>query len=254
MITVNDIFVFLNTIAPVELQLDFDNSGFLIGNKMTEVTSVLLALDITDQVIEEACSKKAQLIVSHHPVIFHPIKNLSLGPETNKYYNMIKNSIAAICMHTNLDIVEGGVNDILLDRLGARFCQVLDQDRCGRIGEYEKTRDLRSFLAYCKDKLGAEGLRYYDAGKPVKRIAVMGGAGASAIRDAWHQECDTYLTADLKYHDFRLAEELGINLIDADHYYTENPVMEMIKQKLAENFPELEISISEKHQQIVHFA
>lgn len=254
MSTVNDVFSFLNTVAPINLQLGFDNSGFLIGDGMAEVTSVLLALDITDQVVEEACTKKAQLIVSHHPFIFHPLKNLTLSPETKKYYHMIKYNISAICLHTNLDIVEGGVNDILLERLGAVPCSALDQDQCGRIGEYGKAWDLHSFLAYCKEKLGAEGFRYYDAGKQVKRIAAMGGAGASAIRDAWQQGCDTYLTADLKYHDFRLAEELGINLIDADHYYTENPVMEMLKQKLAANFPELEVSVSKKHSQIIHFA
>ena len=254
MITVNDVFAFLNTVAPIDLQMDFDNSGFLIGDGTSAVTSVLIALDITDQVVDEAWSKNVQLIISHHPVIFHPMKNLSLNPETKKYYSLIRHNISAICLHTNLDIVEGGVNDILLDRLGARCCSALDRDRCGRIGEYEEARDLHVFLTYCKERLGAEGLRYYDAGKPVKRIAVMGGAGASAIRDAWMQGCDTFVTADLKYHDFRLAEELGINLIDADHYYTENPVVEMLRQKLSAHFPELRISVSEKHGQIIHFA
>ncbi len=254
MITVNDIYAFLDSVAPFNLQMDFDNSGFLIGDGKSQVTSVLIALDITDQVVEDALSTGAQLIISHHPVIFHPLKNLSLSPETKKYYAMITNHISAICLHTNLDIAEGGVNDILLDRLGARYCSALDQDHCGRIGEYEEARDFYSFLTYCKEKLNAEGLRYFWAGKPVKRIAVMGGAGGAAIHDAWRQRCDTYLTSDLKYHDYRLAEELGINLIDGDHYYTENPVVEMIRKKLVEHFPELKVSISEKHGQIIHFA
>ena len=254
MITVNEIYAFLDSVASFNLQTDFDNSGFLIGEGNSEVTGVLLALDITDQVVEEACSTGSQLIVSHHPIIFHSMKNLSLTPETKKYYTMIRNHISAICLHTNLDIAEGGVNDILLERLGLKSISALDQDQCGRIGEYEEIFDFHSFLTYCKERLNAEGLRYFYAGKPVKRIAVMGGAGASAIREAWRKECDTYLTSDIKYHDFLLAEELGINLIDADHYYTENPVIEILRQKLSTQFPELNISISKKHGQIIHFA
>ena len=167
---------------------------------------------------------------------------------------MIKNNISAICLHTNLDIAEGGVNDVLLNLLGATFSSSLDVNQCGRIGEYEIPMEFNSFLKFCRSRLQAEGLRYYSSGRPVKRIAVMGGAGGFAIQDAWKKGCDTFLTSDLKYHDFLLAQELSINLIDGDHFYTENPVMPFLKQKLSLQFPELTIGISEKHKQIVHFA
>ena len=237
---VQDIYDYLNILAPVDTQMDFDNAGFLIGDPDREVHRVLLSLDVTDSVIHEAQERGAELIISHHPVILRPLKNLKSGPETDKLLLLIRNEISVLSFHTNLDIAEGGVNDVLLELLEAERSDMLDRDGCGRVGEYAEARDFYDYLNFCKEKLGAPGLRYTYAGKPVKRLAVMGGAGASAIRDAWEKGCDTYLTSDLKYHDFLLGSELGLNLIDAGHFHTENPVMDVLRRKLAEAFPEVE--------------
>lgn len=251
--TVEEIFRYLQTLAPLDLQMDFDNSGMLIGDAGSEVFRVLLALDVTDEVVKEAVERGAQLIVSHHPLIFHPIRNLSCGPETEKLYALIRSGIAVLSFHTNLDIADGGVNDVLIRLLGAEPLDALDEDGCGRIGEYAESRLFPAFLKMCRDKLHANGLRYISAGKDVRRLAVMGGSGGSAIRDAWQKGCDTYVTADLKYHDFLLAQELGLNLVDGDHFCTENPVLFMLREKLQAAFPQTEIEISARHHQIVQF-
>ena len=251
--TVSDVLQYLETLAPLSYQLDFDNSGLLLGDLNANIQTILMALDITDSVVAEAVNCGAELIVSHHPLIFHPIKNLTLGPETNKLYLMMSHSISAICFHTNLDIVQGGVNDVLLSQLNMACVDTLDQDQCGRIGEYEREIDFSEFLAFCKSALNTKGLRYYSANRPVRRVAVMGGAGAASIRDAFFKGCDTYLTADLRYHDFLLAAELGINLIDGDHFCTENPVVWMLKDKLSNHFPEINVLVSTSHSQIINF-
>ncbi len=251
--TVEEIYRYLQTLAPLELQMDYDNSGMLIGEAGSRVSRLLLSLDVTDAVVSEAAETGAQLIVSHHPLIFHPLRNLTCGPETEKLYALIRAGIAVLSFHTNLDAAEGGVNDVLIRLLGAEPMEALDKSGCGRIGEYDSAVPFSSFLMLCREKLQTNGLRYLDAGREVRRLAVMGGAGGSAIRDAWKKGCDTYVTADLKYHEFLLAEELGLNLIDGDHFCTENPVLSVLQTKLLEAFPETEVVISRRHHQIIQF-
>lgn len=251
--TVNEIFEKLCSWAPLELQMDFDNSGFLLGRGDRPVRKVLLALDITAPVIEEAQALSADLIVSHHPLIFHPLKSLTADGPGEKALLMAEKGIAAICMHTNLDIAEGGVNDVLIRLLGAEPEGELDAQGCGRFGTLSEPMPLLDFLSLCKDRLRAKGLRYVDGGRHVRRLAVMGGAGGDALDDALAKGCDTYVTADVKYHVFLDAAERGINLIDADHFCTENPVIPVLAERLRSAFPELEFLVSREHRQIVSF-
>lgn len=254
MTTVNDIFVNLNELAPVSLKMDFDNVGLLVGNGNNEVKKCLIALDITNGVIEEAVSFDADLIVSHHPLIFDAQKTvLENDLVGGKLYKLIKNDISAICMHTNLDIAEGGVNDALMAAFGCPVSNVLDADNCGRTGEYESEIAFEEFLSLCKGALNTKGLRYYYAGRPVKKLAVMGGSGGSSIYTAKEKGCDTYVTADVKYNQFLDAKELGINLIDADHFCTENVIVPVIEKRLKEAFPDVEFLISARHGQTVSF-
>lgn len=251
MTTVRNLYDALCRIAPPELQLSFDNAGFLVGQAEAEVSTVLLSLDITGEVIDEARKLGAQLIVSHHPVIFHPLHSVTSEGEGTLVYRLIESRIAAICMHTNLDIAQGGVNDMLLEKLGAACLDTLDEDGCGRVGQLSKPMSMPVFLAFCKERLHVNALRYVDAGKAVKRLAVMGGAGGDAVRCALAKGCDTYVTADLKYHQFLDAAELGLNLIDADHFCTENPVMPSLAAKLRGEFPKVDFRLSARHHQIV---
>lgn len=255
---VKDIFDYLCSKAPLDLQMDFDNSGFLVGEPEQDVSNIMIALDITSEVIEEAIANNVQLIISHHPVIWEPMKQvLTSDPQQNRVIQLIKHDISAICMHTNLDITDGGVNDKLMSLLGAVTTGILehtdDEHGCGRIGYLEEPVELNEFLQRCKDKLHTNGIRYHDAGKTVQNIAVMGGSGGNELHLAAEAGCDTYVTSDIKYDIFLLAKELGINLIDADHFSTENPITEELYQWLREYLVDTTVFISEKQRPAAQF-
>lgn len=253
----NEIFEYLNKLAPLNLQMDFDNSGFLVGDKNSEVKRCIVALDVTDSVIDEAIEQNAELIISHHPIIFNPQKSVSADELVGrKLIKLIKNDISVISMHTNLDIADGGVNDALMQVLACPVSGGLEpvgEGFCGRIGEYEEAIDFFEFLGICKKALNSNGLRYHYAGKPVKKLAVMGGSGGDCITLADELGCDTYVTADIKYGGFLDAKALGINVIDADHFCTENVIIPVISEKLGKMFPGLCVSVSETHSQTAKF-
>lgn len=263
MTSVKQIYDYLNGLAPVSLKMDFDNVGLLIGDERAAVDTCLVALDITDEVIQEAIDRKAQLIVSHHPIIFGGIKSVTASDLVGrKLIALIKNGISAICMHTNLDIAEGGVNDALMAALSASsegYLEACGTDAdgkpvgCGRIGKLYAEMDFDAFLSLCKSALGANGLRYHYAGRPVKRLAVMGGSGGGSLMDAVNAGCDTYVTSDVKYNCFLDAKELGINLVDADHFCTENVIVPVLAEKLGASFSGVDFIISTFHRQTAQF-
>ncbi|MDO5444479.1 MAG: Nif3-like dinuclear metal center hexameric protein [Eubacteriales bacterium] len=272
MTTCKEIYDYLNEFAPVETQEGFDNAGFLFGDIHAEVQRVLLALDATSEVIAEAVEKKAQLIVTHHPLIFGSFKNvLSEDPTGKKLIELAKKEICVLSMHTNLDKAEGGVNDVLIRLLGVEksaddiddyenteafasgACTRVPGDPIMRAGTLKEEIALVDYLKYVKSRLNSNGLRYYDAGRPVHKIACIGGAGGDGIRTAFEFGCDTYISADLKYSAFLEAKELGINLIDADHFCTENPVVYELKSLLGDRFPHTEFMISDRHCQTAQF-
>lgn len=248
MTRIKELYGELCRIAPLELQMDFDNAGFQLGRADGAVHRVLLALDVTDSVAKEAQELGAELIVSHHPLIFTPLRAVTDSDPTQKrVLFLIENGIGLISMHTNLDIARGGVNDVLLRLLGAEPELALDADGCGRIGCLPEPMPLERFLSLCKERLRADTLRYCSCGRPVSRLAVMGGSGAGSLEDAAQKGCDTYVTSDIKYHQFQRAEELGLNLVDADHFYTENPIIPVLARRLSACFPEVEFCVSQKH-------
>lgn len=263
MVTVQDVFSYLNTQAPVQYKMDFDNVGLLAGNPQAPVQYVLTALDITDEVIEEAAEVGVQLIVSHHPLIFTPLKHVTADDRTGrKILQLAINELSAICMHTNLDIAEGGVNDALMAALDAAVTGILEPTGtgtygqllgCGRVGTLRESMTFDSFLQFTASRLNTNGLRYCASGKPVEHIAVCGGSGGDMLELAAALGCDTFVTADVKYDRFLAAKELGINLIDADHFCTENVVIPPLTEKLRKQFPELTVTISARHSQMVQF-
>ena len=262
MARVKDIYEYINTVAPFATQLDFDNAGLLVGRWDAEVTRVLAALDVTKAVIAEAVDVGAQLIVAHHPVMFQPLKSVTDGDTTGeKVLLLAEHGIAAICAHTNLDAAQGGVNDLLARRL--ELCEIgpLHQDGVdgqgrpygiGRIG-VRKTRDrmdAADFARKVKEWLHAADVRCMDAGKPVCRVAVGGGSCGSMLADVLAAGCDTFVTADVKYDVFLEAKELGINLLDAGHFATENVVVEPLARGLQAAFPQLEVQVSRVHKEV----
>ena len=262
MAQVKDIYNYIDSIAPFVTQMDFDNAGLLVGRSRAQVDKVLVALDITAEVIREALDLGVQLIVAHHPVIFHPLKAITDGdPTGEKVLALAEHGIAAICAHTNLDAARDGVNDRLAQALGLSEIGQLHQDGVdewgrpygiGRVGVLNTNRpvDTAAFAAMVKQKLGAASVRYTDAGKDVCRVAVGGGSCGSMLSDAVAAGCDTFVTADVKYDVFLEAKELGINLLDAGHFSTENVVVAPLARGLQEAFPELCVYVSGVHGEV----
>ena len=192
MANVKDIRDYFEQVVPSYMKFDFDNVGMLVGFCDAEVRTVVVSLDITDAVIEEAEEIGAQLIVSHHPLLFDPLKRVTDDdPKGRKVIRLIQDVISAICLHTNLDTAEGGVNDCLMETLGARVTGLLDPHGAhpdgtpygvSRLGELAAPVEFQDFLVRTKQRLHSGGLRYVDGGRPVFRIACCGGAGGRKHR------------------------------------------------------------------------
>ena len=262
-VTVGDIHKFLASLAPEELQASFDNSGFLVGERAHPVRRVLVSLDITLPVAEEAVARGAELVVSHHPVIFNPIRRVTDESTAGKILlALIQNEVAAICMHTSLDAVQNGVNDVLAEAAGLKGVAQLHEDGLdsfgrpygiGRVGELGEPTDFETYAAWLMAALGCGGLRCYDAGKPVRRVAVGSGSCGSMLGDAVRAGCDTFVTADVKYDVFLEALSRGLNLIDAGHFPTEQPVMPRIADALRRRFPSLCVEMTAVHREIIRY-
>ena len=250
--TVGEIFDFLNTKAPVETKLDFDNVGLLVGSRDWPVTSVLLALEITGAVIAEAKERGAGLVLSHHPLFFDLKTVSSEVPQGKKAMDLLTGHMAAVCMHTNLDAADGGVNDALASALGLGDARPYEPEHICRLGTLPEPCALPEFLARVKRALGCAGLRYAAGKKPVCRVAVGGGSCGSMLEEAAAAGCDTFVTADVKYDVFLRAKELGVNLIDAGHFNTENVVIPVLRDWLTQAFPSLRVLLS-RHGQTEEF-
>lgn len=246
MAKISDIAAYLSEKIPPALKEDYDNVGLLCGYPDNDTRRVLIALDVTLEAIREAEDLGAGLIVAHHPVIFTPMNRvLDNDPAGRRVIRLIRSGISAVCMHTNLDRLEGGVNTALAQALGAKIVQMLDM---GCVAELpcSDLMDTASFLSLTKKTLRADDIRFHDAGRPVGRIAVCGGAGGDIIYEAERLGCDTVLTGEIKHHQWIDGRELGMNLIEAGHFATENVVLTALAEMLRQGFPELEITLSQK--------
>lgn len=258
MTTVKEIEQFLFDLAPRELAQEWDNVGLLVGKGDREVRKVLVALDITEAVVDEAIEGNYDLIVAHHPLIncsWVPVQAVRWDEHKGRLLmKLIENHIGAICMHTNLDSAQGGVNDVLAKVLELREIEQLCEDGLGRIGKLEHAMSIEEFARFVKDKLGAGGVRYaVGSEKMVQRVAVGGGSCSEFASLAATLGCDAFVTADIKYHDFQNAEVLGIHLIDAGHFPTEDVVCTVVAEKLKKAFIALEVTLSERHRDIIQY-
>ena len=247
-VKVQQVLEILEQIAPPELACSWDNVGLLV-DAGRPVTSIMTALDITADVVRDAAESGCELIVSHHPVIFDPLKRLC---PTDVPYQLVRAGISAICMHTNLDAAEGGVNDVLADLFGIRQ-RTAFADGCGRVGEIDPITvpelaalAQRKLAALCNapDTGAAVQVKFADAGKPVHRLAVISGAGGSLFAEAIAEGADCLLTGEANHHHALDAKRLGLSLIAAGHYATEFPVTAAVAAALRTALPELEVLVS----------
>lgn len=236
-VTVRDVYNFINEFAPFSTQDKFDNSGLLVGSMDMPADRIGVCLDITTKIVEEAAGKGIQLIVSHHPVIFHKLSALE---PSDPVAHLAKHGISAICAHTNVDIARGGISDIMLELLDLKGeAEVLepvhsDGSGYGRIVELDFAADAEGLAQRCRNAFGCRVVRYYDSGRPLKRIAVCSGAGGSEdnVANAAKKGVDALITGDVKHSGFMEAVNRGITVIDAGHFHTENIVCPQLAAEL----------------------
>ena len=234
-----EIVEYTKRIAPYESAEDWDNTGLLAGDANAEVSRVLLALDITGDVVKEAAEKGAQLIISHHPVIFEPLRSLDFDSAPGLLASF---GIAALCLHTNLDRAEKGVNTALAEALGLKNARLYPEDFIA-VGEPESPMSADEFAALIKEKLKAPSVRY--TGGRVTRVAVSSGGGGDGVELNEKYGFDAFVTGELKHHQYIRAKSKGIAAFDAGHFPTENVVIPPLRDTLAEALPEAEYLISE---------
>ncbi len=245
-ITAKDISNFLEEIAPVYLEEEWDNTGFLVGDENAVIKGVMVALDITKDVIQQAKNAGANMIVSHHPVIFTQISEVT-NTRNSIVYELIKNDINAYCAHTTLDNANGGVNDCLAKALNLMEVKILEEFKdgqgTGRFGKLCKQMNAKELAEYTKIKLNSEYIRYADAGKQIENVAVVGGSGASFIDRAMELGADAIITGDIKHHDALKCLEMGITVVDATHFATEQIAKDRIISHLQTCLNKLQYSI-----------
>lgn len=252
MIKVSQIAEAIEKFAPKELQESYDNAGLQVGDPEAPVTAILLSLDVNEEVLKEAKQRECNLIVTHHPLIFHGLKSLTGANETQRLVvKAIKDNIAIYSAHTNLDSVWDGVSHEIARKLGIKDLEVLDphpmdpKSGLGVVGNITPVPKIE-FLRKIKETFKVGALRYsaQSPGVVIRRVAVCGGAGASLISRAIKEKADILVTGDVKYHDFT---SYGHDIIIADigHYESELCARDIISRVIRDNFPDLTTYFSE---------
>lgn len=244
---IKDIIDFCESFAPFSEQESWDNSGLNIGNKNKKVSSVLVTLDITKDVIKEAIRKKSDLIISHHPIIFDDIKSIDFSDACSM---LIKNDISALCIHTNLDKAEiCGVNTELANALNIKN-SILYKDEFLRVGVLDKAMTATEFASFVKEKLNCTCVKFSDCKKKIKKVAVSSGAGGYAVSLFDKYGFDALVTGEAKYHQFIYAKDNGFCVVSAGHFATENIVIKPLFEKLRKEFPSVDFYISKTHKDV----
>ena len=256
MLNVQSIADALNRWAPSKIAEDWDNVGLLVGDPAADVDKILVCLDVSMQSIEYAIEIGAQMIVSHHPMIFRPIKNVRLDlPLARRLRTLLKNDIAVFAAHTNLDAALGGVNDVLASKIGLIDVKPIEPEATeptlGRIGFLTEKMSPSEFAAHVKRALRADYVRLVDAGiGAIKKVGICAGAGADFMMKAKFHGADAFVTGDVKYHEAQAAVDHGICLIDAGHFHTERPIVDAIALRLRAEFPNLEVETFDRESDV----
>jgi len=242
MASIKQIEAFLENRIPRSLSVPGDPDGTaLCPDYGAEVTKAVAALDVTMDSIEYAKSVGANLIVTHHPSIYAPLARITEeGPVGKRMITALQAGISLMSYHTRLDAMAGGVNDRLCALLGVKDATPF-ADGLGRVGFLEEEMEYSEFCRKVSAALGTENVTGIDSGRPVKRVALLGGSGKGGFRDAVATEADTYLTGEVIHSTLLDARDCGINLVCATHYRTESPVISVIRDVLKEGFPEIEV-------------
>lgn len=235
---VKELYRYLDLKIPSSLSCDWDNDGLMCcPDSKREVKKVLITLDITERAVKYAVDGKFDLIISHHPLIFKKIRSFDVEEApSRKLLELIKNDISAFSFHTRLDALEGGVNDVLAEKLHLKEIRPFgpEGEKMGRIGVLDKEVTLKEFCSQIKNTLSSPMVLFADSGRKVKKVALLGGDGKDFVAAAISEGADTYLSGRISYNIMAEASETGINLIEAGHFFTENPVCKMMEVLIKE--------------------
>lgn len=243
MITVENVYREIDSMAPFCTQEKWDNSGLLVGDMDMPADKIYISLDISNESVLAAKNAGAQLMVSHHPVIFSPLKNIGTS---DPVWQLIQADMAAICVHTPLDIAEEGINARLYDILKSvlslgEIKDTLCGSGFGWIAESESEMSADDMAKLLRKTLGCSVVRYCNGGRPIRKIALCSGSGGSFLGGLAMQGCDALITGDVKHDCWYTAKNAGIALFDCGHYHTERIMEELLAEKLRAAFPQAEI-------------
>ncbi len=250
---VADIVAAVERLAPRKLAAVWDNPGLLVGEPETECSRVMVALDVTMSVLEQAAASGCQMVVSHHPFIFQAQKNVVAGRyESDLIYWLVRHNMAALAAHTNWDNAPGGINYVLCEALGLENVQVLLRPEDGAeilllAGVLPEAVDGSELPGLVKERLGLPAVRAagVSAAKKYRKIAVCGGAGMEFWQQAAEFGCDAFVSADGRHHEGLQAAHSGFAVIDGTHFATEVIGIRRLGEKLAELLPEVEVVFAE---------
>ena len=234
--TVMELYRYLDKRIPSCLSCEWDNDGRMCCSEpQREVRRTLVALDVTREVVDAAIAGGYDVIVSHHPFIFKGLKEINDESfVASKAMKLIKSGVGVFSFHTRLDAKEGGVNDVLARLIGLLDVRPFGVEGIGRIGTLDAEIGAYAFAKRVRDALGCEGVFVSDAHRPCRRVAVLGGGGDDDITAAIAAGADTYVSGELKYHSLTDAPDIGVNLIEAGHFYTEAPVCAVLADMIRE--------------------
>ncbi len=246
MTTVKNIYDYLNSIAPFETQEEWDNSGFLAGDFRGEVRTVVLALDASKEVAAFAKSVNAELLITHHPLIFNPVSSVEKG---TALYELVSSGVSVISTHTCYDRAKGGINDSLAELLELDNIRQVP-DSFLSVGELQGAMSIDDFADYVSEKLSSDKVLYLKSDKLIKSVAVGGGACGEYAQLAM-DNADCFLTGEMKYHELLDAYEKGITVITAGHFETEHIPFTRLADKLSQLFTDLEIIVAPERNAII---
>ena len=233
---VKELYTYLDNRFPASLSCEWDNDGLMYASSLSkEVKRVLVTLDVSESAVEYASENSFDVILSHHPLIFKPLKSIR-EDRNRKIVNVIKNDITVMSFHTRLDAAKGGVNDNFAALL--KLSDVKPFGPCGeelgRIGSLPFEMDIDTFAKYVKSALGSKMVLAASAGKNIKTVALLGGDGKDFVTSAIECGADAYISGRISYNIMEEAREMGINLIEAGHFYTEDHICEVLQEIIQE--------------------
>lgn len=239
-----DFLQIMERLAPRELALDYDNPGLIVGSEETEVDRVLVALDCTPAVVDEAAENGCGLVLTHHPLMFRAVKRIAPDdPLTAPVYKLIRNGIAMFAAHTNLDSAEGGVNTALCRALGIRNERPVPPENLCRVGELENEMSFIGFAKLVERALDTK-VRAAGSERPVRRVMVCGGSGGSEYPLAAAVGADVLVTGECKHNEAIEALNAGVNVIAAGHFETERIVLAPLVERLRALAPDVTFILS----------